>query len=243
MLKPLEYAYWAVAIAEIASEASGNETLRFFTKPLLMIVLVLFYVKNITGPRGAFHKLLIAAFIFSWVGDVALMFVPAGTAPETLMGLPKNPNFFLVGLGGFLVTHILYAIAFTKVSYPNVKALLPQRFWVAVPLLVYMGALSSVLLPAIYGNELTKPFLAPVVVYSTAIATMVVIAINRYKRVNDKSFALVFAGALIFMFSDSIIAINKFLSPVPMAGVFIMVLYIGGQYLIAKGSLAQFNKE
>jgi len=82
-----------------------------------------------------------------------------------------------------------------------------------------------------------------VVVYSTAIATMVLFAINRFHRVNDRSFVLVFIGALMFMFSDSFIAVNKFLHPIAFSGVWIMSLYSFGQYLIAKGSLAQFNAE
>jgi alkenylglycerophosphocholine hydrolase len=40
-------------------------------------------------------------------------------------------------------------------------------------------------------------------------------------------------GALIFIASDSIIAINKFHSPIPDAKLFIMITYYLGQYLIA----------
>ena len=118
-----------------------------------------------------------------------------------------------------------------------------KKFWVFVPLVIYMGAFLSLLVPAINGNEKTQPFLITVLVYSTAIAVMVTFAINRFKRVNDKSFALVFVGAMLFMFSDSIIAINKFLHPFTTAGIFIMILYISGQYLIAKGMLVQDSKQ
>lgn len=241
MLKPFEYAYFVVALIEIFAEATGNEMVRFFTKPLLMVVLVAFYMQAVAGKWNAVHKLITVAFVFAWVGDVALMFV--GNASETLMGIPKNPNFFLLGLVGFLLTHILYAVAFTKVSDKKSAALLPGKFWVVVPLLIYMAALLSMLLPSIYQNDLTKPFLVPVIVYSMAIATMVLLSINRYRRVNDKSFVLVFSGALLFMFSDTIIAVNKFVHPFGSSGIFIMVLYILGQYLIAKGCLAQFDRE
>jgi uncharacterized membrane protein YhhN len=173
----------------------------------------------------------VAAFCFSWIGDVALMFVF------------KNENFFLVGLVGFLITHILYTIAFINVTDRKAEALLPTRFWVMIPLLIYMVLLLGMLVPAISGDEKNSAFLIPVVVYSTAIATMVVFSINRFGRVNDKSFALVLMGAMLFMFSDSIIAVNKFLHPFNTSGIFIMILYITGQYLIAKGCLAQFNSE
>lgn len=239
MIKLLEILYFITAVVEIYSEVTGNNTIRFFSKPLLMIVLIVFYVQQMKGNWSKLHKLMAAAFFFSWIGDVALMFVPKNTDDTFLMGLPKNENFFLVGLVGFLITHILYTLAFTKVNDKKTEALLPKKIWVIVPLVIYMVALSSMLLPAINGNELTKPFLVPVIVYSTAIAVMVVFSINRFKRVNDASFAFVFGGALLFMFSDSIIAVNKFLHPFETASIFIMLLYITAQYLIAKGTLKQ----
>lgn len=231
MLKPLEYLYLLIGVIEIFAEVTDNNTVRFVAKPLLMIVLIAFYMQAVGAQWNKVHKLMRIAFFFSWIGDVALMFVF------------KNENFFLVGLVGFLITHILYTVAFADVKNKNAEALLPKKFWVFIPLVIYMVAFLSLLVPAINSNEKTQPFLIPVLVYSTAIAVMVTFAINRYKRVNDKSFVLVFVGGMLFMFSDSIIAINKFLHPFSAAGIFIMVLYISGQYLIAKGTLAQSDRQ
>jgi uncharacterized membrane protein YhhN len=243
MLKPLEYLYIIAALIEIYAEATQNEVVRFFSKPLLMILLLLYYIKAINHHWNKLHQYIAASFVFAWLGDVALMFVPQSINDTPLMGIPKNPNFFLVGLAGFLVAHMLYAIAFGQVSTKNKAALLPRKFWVAIPLLVYMVTLLYYLVPAINNSVLTKPFLGPVIIYTLAIATMVTFALNRYGRVNDKSFALVFGGALLFMFSDSIIAVNKFLYPFYSSGIFIMALYIAGQYCIAKGALQQFKKD
>lgn len=242
MIRLLEVLYILIGIAEVASEFLENETLRFFTKPLLMPVLIFFFAKSITIKTERIHKLMVAAFFFSWVGDVALMFVPRHGADFQLMGLPKHPNFFLAGLGGFLITHVLYCIAFADVTDKQAPTLLPSKFWMITPLLLYMVGLLSMLVPGITGNTATKDFLIPVLVYSATIATMVYFSINRYGRVNNRSFILVFGGAILFMVSDSVIAINKFLHPFQMAGVIIMVLYISAQYLIAKGMLAQ-NKD
>ncbi len=241
MLKPLEYLYIVVGIIEVFAEATQNEILRFFSKPLLMIVLLIFYFQSVAGNWNKVHKYLAASLAFSWLGDVALMFVPRNPDDTQVMGLPKNPNFFLVGLAGFLVAHMLYAIAFGRVSDKTQPPVLKRKFWVAAPLAIYMLVLLYYLVPAIGGNELTKPFLGPVIIYSAAIATMVTFALNRYARVNDTSFVLVFGGALLFMLSDSIIAVSKFIYPFPTAGIFIMVLYIVAQYLIAKGALQQFK--
>jgi uncharacterized membrane protein YhhN len=182
---------------------------------------------------------MVGAFFFSWIGDVALMFVPRFADDVTLMGFPKDPNFFLVGLVGFLIAHLLYVGAFSKVTFKHAEPLLPQKWWLLLPLVVYMGGLLYILAPAINARPETQPFLVPVIVYSAVIATMVVFAINRYGRVSDQSFALVVGGAVLFMLSDSIIAISKFVVPFETARIFIMVLYITAQYLIARGALKQ----
>lgn len=241
MGKPLSYLYFLVGAIEVYGEATDNDAIRFFSKPLLMIILIFFYAASVQGPVHKFHKLMIAAFFFSWIGDVALMFVPRNESDLLLMGIPKAPNFFLVGLVGFLIAHVLYCFAFARVLHRNVPALLKRKVWVALPLVIYMAALLTVLVPAISSKAETKPFLVPVLVYSTVIACMVAYALNRYGRVNDQSFALVFGGALLFMFSDSLIAIGKFVAPFDLARVAIMVLYITAQYLIAKGSLKQVH--
>lgn len=235
----LTYLYWIIAAIEVFGEATDNDTIRFCSKPLLMIVLIALYSQSIIGPTNAFHRLMVSAFFFSWIGDVALMFVPRFAGDVTLMGFPKDPNFFLVGLVGFLIAHLLYVGAFSKVTLKHAESLLPKKWWLLSPLVVYMGVLLYLLVPAINAQPETQPFLAPVIVYSAVIATMVVFAINRYGRVNDQSFALVFGGALLFMLSDSIIAINKFVMPFESARIFIMVLYITAQYLIARGALKQ----
>jgi uncharacterized membrane protein YhhN len=165
------------------------------------------------------------AFVFSWFGDVFLMFVRF------------NELFFLAGLASFLITHVLYVVCFAKVAIKEEKALLPSKFWILIPLLAYFGLLMRAFFPNVPAD-----MQIPVAVYSATIALMVVFAINRYGRVNDKSFSLVLAGALMFMFSDSLIALNKFLfeGSLSFAGVGIMILYISGQYLIASGSAKQY---
>ena len=229
MLQPFHTIFLLVALVEIAAEIFGNEMVRFAVKPFLMPTLIAYYAQSIKGEWSRTNKLMVIAFFFSWLGDVALMFVY------------KSPNFFLAGLVSFLITHILYTISFADVTDKKAEALLPKKFWMLVPLLVYMGALLYLLIPAIRNNPTTQAIPIPVLVYTTAIATMTSFAMNRFKRVNDTSFLLVFSGAVLFTFSDSIIAVNRFLHPFPSPSIFIMVLYIAGQYLIARGMVKQAN--
>ena len=47
---------------------------------------------------------------------------------------------------------------------------------------------------------------------------------------------LLFAGALVFAFSDALIALNKFVEPIPRAGLLIMLNYYLAQLLIWRGA-------
>ena len=72
-------------------------------------------------------------------------------------------------------------------------------------------------------------------VYALVLIVMVLNSVFRYGRTSNVSFSLVFLGSILFMFSDSVLAINKFLKPVPAAGFWIMSTYILAQFLIIHG--------
>jgi uncharacterized membrane protein YhhN len=79
----------------------------------------------------------------------------------------------------------------------------------------------------------------PVIIYTIVILTMLEAAINRYGKVNRLSFILVLTGAILFVISDSLIALNKFGFPFMFSGVAVMTTYIAAQYLIVAGILKQ----
>ncbi len=64
---------------------------------------------------------------------------------------------------------------------------------------------------------------------------MVLNALFRYGKNFSLSFWLVFTGAILFMVSDSILAVNKFHSEIPHAGLLVIIPYIMAQFLIIKG--------
>ncbi len=225
-MKLIRYLFLVVSVIEIAFEFIPGETIHYITKPLLMPTLILFYKQSLDRKLMKIDWLLISAWMFSWVGDVALMF-PG-----------ENINYFLTGLVAFLITHLLYIASFSMVKDKNPAPILKKKIWVLLPLVAYLGVIISLVFPAV------KPDMQlPIVVYTSVIGTMVVFSVNRYKRVSDSSFALVFLGAILFMISDSLIAVNKFLchDTLFLARFWIMSLYIAGQYLIAAGMLKNEN--
>ena len=75
----------------------------------------------------------------------------------------------------------------------------------------------------------------PVMIYAMVLIVMVMNAVFRYGRTPLVSFWLVVVGALLFMASDSILAINKFYAAIPSSGPLIMITYITAQFLIVVG--------
>ncbi len=78
----------------------------------------------------------------------------------------------------------------------------------------------------------------PVILYSIVISTMLWIALDRKGKTNSESYILVSLGSVLFVISDSLIALNKFYSPINQAGLWIMTTYISAQFLIATGVLS-----
>jgi uncharacterized membrane protein YhhN len=70
---------------------------------------------------------------------------------------------------------------------------------------------------------------------------MLTAAINRKEKVNKRSYFLVLSGAMLFVISDSTIAINKFSYQFESAGIVIMSSYVVAQFLIVAGYIYQFS--
>ena len=85
----------------------------------------------------------------------------------------------------------------------------------------------------------------PVGVYTSVITVMGISAAIRPNSVGKESYALVLSGAVIFMLSDSTIALNKFIynGELPYARVVIMVTYLLAQYLIVQGCLKLISSQ
>ena len=141
-----------------------------------------------------------------------------------------TPLFFILGLGSFLAAHIAYIGAFTRKEKEG-TGLIGKNFLWAVPILLYGFGLYYWLYPNL--NEM----MVPVCLYAIAICGMMMAALNRQAFVGGFSFRYAFLGALLFVISDSIIAVNMFNEPINNAPFWIMMTYGLGQWLIVAGAL------
>lgn len=136
----------------------------------------------------------------------------------------RIPLQFVIGLSFFFAAHIFYAVSF----YGRARVGFSQRKLPLGGVLAVVLAMSILVLPR--AGEL----LAPVTAYVLAISAMAFLAAVQ----KDGAFSL-YAGAVLFVVSDSIIAINKFVAPIPWAGMLIMCTYYLAQFLLARGILGR----
>jgi uncharacterized membrane protein YhhN len=133
--------------------------------------------------------------------------------------------YFIIGLVSFLTAHLLFiTILIKNIKNYNKLHLLTS----IIPFLLLLISLLYVI------KDSLNNLLIPVIIYGITISTFGVVAMLNYlSSKNYKSF-LMFVGAVVFIASDAILAINKFYSTTDVLEVFIMVTYITAQYIIYK---------
>ena len=91
------------------------------------------------------------------------------------------------------------------------------------------------LLYTVYPN--LGDLLIPVVVYGIVISVFGVVTFLVYSNERSAGNLLLFIGAITFILSDSILAINKFYESTALLGNAIMVTYIIAQYLLCRAMI------
>jgi uncharacterized membrane protein YhhN len=209
--------YTVIVLMELfSSQLQDLLPFSFSPKPLILVSLIIFYAMNCKSLDSRTNLLMILALNFSLAGDILLMFVDI------------DPNMFIASLVAFLLAHVMYVFTFKKKTH-NSKP--------SIPLLGLLLAYALVILLLLKDGlgDLT----IPVIIYMIVILAMVVFASLRKANVSNISYGLVLLGAIFFIISDSILAINKFYEPVVYSHFLIMGTYTLAQYLIVMGMLRQ----
>ncbi len=151
-------------------------------------------------------KLLSIGFIFSGIGDILLQ-LDEGT-------------HFVYGVGAFLLTHLFYIAVFLR------EPIFTVRRMIMVCVMVVFGIMIWALLRPKLGD-----MLLPVTIYLIVIVLMGISAI-----LGKNNSPLIIIGACLFGVSDSIIAINRFLTLIYQSSLWIMITYYIAQFFIAFGA-------
>lgn len=208
------FVFFLIATVEILIQVFNWQQFNLFVKPLIVFSLAAFYFQN----SESRNRLFALALFFCWLGDLFLLF-------DHL-----NELYFMAGLGSFLIAHVLLIFLYGKLkNETGVGFNGPQKARVSFPVILVGTGLISILYPIL------GPLKVPVIIYASALMIMVLRSIYRYGFTSSKSFWNVCVGALFFMLSDSLLALNKFYQPIANAGVLVIVTYMTALYFITQG--------
>lgn len=135
--------------------------------------------------------------------------------------------WFIIGLITFLIGHICYIFAFRSIQAVQ----MPK--WGALLLIAY-GIIMVFWLAGTLFKEGEIILAVAVILYIFVILLMGWNAIQ-----TGNKFAI--TGAILFIFSDSILAINRFIVEVPFSHALIMISYYGAQFLFAYSIYSQYS--
>ncbi|MHA2039595.1 MAG: lysoplasmalogenase [Promethearchaeota archaeon] len=210
-----------VTIIEVFGEFKENTKIIYITKPLLMPLLISFYIFGVIEGTSIAQVdwLIVVALIGGMGGDIFLM-------------LKDEDKWFLPGMGSFLVNQIFYIISFF-LSITDYGAF---NLW---GLLLIIPALLILVFTVPRFINKTEDMKIPVLIYMATILIMHISAILRSAdpRLLGLPFVLVFIGSLSFIFSDASIAVDKWAGEFKNARLIIITTYILAQFYIVLGVL------
>lgn len=201
-------------LAELLAIEYSLHSVRLATKPLLMTCLVVYTLVQHFADNNI-KRYLLLALLFSLAGDLFLLFDKEGSSN------------FIYGLLSFLLAHLFYILLFI---YSRKKQML--KGWnplVAIILLIYVASFFYLLSPKLGSLKI------PVLIYALVLGAMLLCAWHAFDRKHRIVRQLVLLGAVLFVLSDSLLAINKFYHAFPYSGIAVMTTYALAQLLITIG--------
>ena len=190
----------------IWSTYAGSALQRYLFKPLTT-ALILGIALTVPTPISEFYRwMVVIGILCSMGGDIFLM-------------LPQDR--FVFGLASFLLAHIFYILAY------NSRTGFHFTGWIFAVYAIYTIGLLYLLWPHIGAVRIA------VFLYGVVLMVMGWQAAEQWWAVRDLSALLAMVGAILFLASDSTLALNKFRAPVPQHDLIVMTTYYGAQLLIA----------
>ena len=204
-----------VSVLEIVGILFKIPMLVLIFKPLILLSLIALYAVSVSKR----NKIYILALIFSFFGDVFLMF--------------DGELFFMVGLVSFLIAHLI----FIKIVVNRLqKSTFSSVVFSVAPFLILLLFLIFFLKPYL------KELLFPVIIYGITISIFGMVSMLDYLNTKSKKSLFMFIGAIIFICSDGLLAINKFYCANAIFTVLGMITYIISQYFIYRSMILECNK-
>ena len=136
--------------------------------------------------------------------------------------------WFIPGLITFFVGHIFYIFAFRHAARKSVP------IWSAVSLVLYAAIMAF----WISGSQFVE---GEILLAVAIIAYIIIISMMGWMAIRTR-LPLIIIGALLFIFSDSILAVDRFVYDIPYRDAFVMISYYAAQFFIAASIGSRFVK-
>lgn len=198
---------WLLAVGHITARYTGRKATAFWLKPLPIVIFCGLVLTTSTPVSPTYQLFVFLGLLFSMAGDI-------------LLALPRDR--FIFGLISFLAAHLCYIAAFaSRASF--------SFYWQLTVIAALFGAFMLILLwPQVAGS-----LRIPVTLYMAVILFMGWVAAAQWMTQRDSSAFLAMCGAILFIASDSLLALNRFRSPFAAADAAVMSTYYAAQWLIA----------
>jgi uncharacterized membrane protein YhhN len=190
----------------VRAEYRGPRNQVYLFKPLTTILILLIAVQADTPELARYKYAIVAGLACSLAGDILLM-------------LPSDR--FVAGLVSFLIGHLFYITAFTSGTGFGFS------FWLPAPFVVFGAVMFRILSPHLGKMKL------PVVAYMSVILVMAWQAWERLIQTGQIAALLASVGAVLFVVSDSTLALGKFRGRFRSARAVALSTYYAAQWLIA----------
>ncbi|MCC6095311.1 MAG: lysoplasmalogenase [Eubacterium sp.] len=202
-------AYCILSILDLRFRYTVRER---YVKPLLMPVLIVFYLSSAVALGLEIRYLLVPALFCGFLGDTFLL----------------DDKYFIPGLASFLAGHVFYILEYLR----NTKFSWLRPIPVIVVLMGYILYLIIVvqnLMPSV-----DRQMRLPVGLYMAVILAMSFSSYLMYMTGKTAGRIVTWVGTILFIVSDTILAFNVFRKK---SGAGIMPTYIAAQFLIVLGML------
>lgn len=201
------YLFIAVSLIHIFGILLESSVVVIYSKPFIIPLLMVYYLNSVQ----VINRLFVVALAFSFLGDVLL--------------ISDAELNFMLGLASFLTAHILYIIIVIK---QLAKSNLKDKIAAIIPFVgVFFGLIYLLI-------DTLGEMLIPVIIYGMVISIFGTVSFLNYRIEKSRNSLVLLFGALFFILSDSILAINKFYEPKGFYPIVIMITYISAQYLICR---------
>lgn len=183
--------------------------------PLVVLIIMAFASSIITQQFDIIYAFFILGLILSLIGDY-------------LLAIDNNGNFFIFGVGSFLLGYLTYAICLLIVSGFSITL-----FTLMTVFMIIISTLQFIVLK----NNIPKELIIPIIGYLFVISLLVISGFNATRLINNNLLLFwVLVGTLLIYLSDSFLAQMLFNSEsfkdIKFMNWIVMLTYYGGQIMI-----------